>query len=347
MAEAEERTQGPSQRRRMLAREQGMVARSPELTAAAVLLMGALLLGAWGDELGTSLVEGTRASWSDFDPATLTDAQSAASMVLLASRRTLVPLASLLGGIAMAGLVAHQAQVGGLWLPGMLAPNPARLWRVGEGPDLVDRSFRGAWSLAKALVVLAVGALSLWTHRWEIAELGPLGPSTLAASALALVRSAFLELGVALLALGTLDLMAQRQRIEVLLRTTPEQHREELKAVDGDPALRARRRRMAQSRKFDPIEAVTGASLLVVGPQGLTLVLGGGPPPGRRILVRAIAQGADGQRLRRAAEQMGLMQLRSARVAQHLARRDRAPLPPELATELAAVWPPRLRPADG
>ena len=48
---SEDRTQEPSQRRRVEARERGQVARSPELTGSAGLLAASALLGIWGDDL--------------------------------------------------------------------------------------------------------------------------------------------------------------------------------------------------------------------------------------------------------------------------------------------------------
>ncbi len=53
---SEDRTQEPSKRRRLEARERGQVARSPELTGAAGLLAASALLGIWGDDLALALI---------------------------------------------------------------------------------------------------------------------------------------------------------------------------------------------------------------------------------------------------------------------------------------------------
>ncbi len=52
---SEDRTQPPSKRRRQLARQQGQVAHSPELTAAAGWLAAVVLLGVLGDDLALGL----------------------------------------------------------------------------------------------------------------------------------------------------------------------------------------------------------------------------------------------------------------------------------------------------
>ena len=59
---SDERTQPPSKRRRQLAREQGQVAHSPELTAAAGWLVAVVVLGMVGEDLTrglTKLVSGS------------------------------------------------------------------------------------------------------------------------------------------------------------------------------------------------------------------------------------------------------------------------------------------------
>ena len=62
---SEDRTQEPSKRRRLEARERGQVARSPELTGAAGLLAASALLGIWGDDLALALVGRSAASGGD------------------------------------------------------------------------------------------------------------------------------------------------------------------------------------------------------------------------------------------------------------------------------------------
>ena len=59
-------------------------------------------------------------------------------------------------------MLAHQAQVRGLWAPGLLAPDPSRLWAGGSGPGFATKAGRGFWSLVKAGVILVIAG---WTIR--------------------------------------------------------------------------------------------------------------------------------------------------------------------------------------
>jgi flagellar biosynthesis protein FlhB len=153
-------------------------------------------------------------------------------------------------------------------------------------------------------------------------------------------RHLLLTLAVATLALGLIDFSLQFQQFEALLRLSPEQHREDMRAVEGDPALRSRRRRLARSLRSDSPEILTGASLILNDPSGLTVVLAGGPPP-RAISVRSIVSGSSGKRLREMAEQFQVPQISAPALTRCLAQRRPPHLPPtgELLAHIRLIWP--------
>jgi flagellar biosynthetic protein FlhB len=80
--------------------------------------------------------------------------------------------------------------------------------------------------------------------------------------------------------------------------------------------------------RADAAELSASATLVLRGPAGLTLVLDGGPPPGK-VTVRTAVNGHAGVRLRRAAEAKGVPQVDAPDLARRLA----------LMAELAAIWP--------
>ncbi|HWE36634.1 MAG TPA: EscU/YscU/HrcU family type III secretion system export apparatus switch protein [Isosphaeraceae bacterium] len=343
----EERTQEPSKRRRQQARGQGFVARSGDLSTAAGLLAALGLLGLWGDDLATALIAAIRAPWVE-TPLLSLDAAEVVGRLRGLALGVGLPLLGIVGGSVLAAVAAHQGQVGGLFVPGLLAPDPARLWGGGSGTGLFSRMGRGAWSLAKAGVIVLVAAWTLRVSWSRMGALAGLDTPALARASASLLRAALWPLAAATLALGLLDYVLQSQRFEAMLRTTPEEHREDLRAVEGDPALRSRRRRLAESWRRDPAEALVGASFLLTGPAGLTLVLGGGPPP-RLVTVLHVARGPSGSLLRRSSLRAGLPLIASPLLARSLSTRrpDGLTLPPDLAAELARVWPrERERSAD-
>jgi flagellar biosynthetic protein FlhB len=340
-AETEDRTQAPSKRRRQLARQAGQVAHSPELTAAAGLLASAIALTVCGEDLFRSLSAVVRGPLLDPVPVRA-DAAEVVARVRQIALAVAWPLGLAVGSFALAALAAHQAQAGGLWAPGLLAPDPARLWRParGEGPQLASHTTRGIWSLVKAAVVVLA---SVWVlrHDWPMLErLGGAGVANVARAGGLALRHLLFTLAGATLALGLVEFALRYARFEAMLRTTPEQSREDLRSTEGDPALRARRLRLARAWRLDPAEVFAGATLVVTGPPGLTVILSGGPPP-RPVFVRSTASGPHGERLRRAAEVARLTHVESLALARRLAQHRPAgiPIEPKLLEALAALWP--------
>jgi flagellar biosynthesis protein FlhB len=336
---SEDRTQPPSKRRREMARRQGQAAHSPELTAAVGWVAAVALLGFFGDDLAvalTVLVRGSLLHPSRFPD----DARAVADHVRSLMLGLLWPFAAILGGFAGGGFAAHQLQVRGLWAASQIVPDPSRLWRFSKGPGLSTLFVQSTWSLAKGVIVVAAAACVLvagWSDLLRQSNLE--GPKLAQAAGQIVVRVSWALAGV-LLALGLVDYVLRRRRFEAMLRTTPEEQREDQRVMEGDPAARAQRRRAARSMRGDSPELLAGAALLLSGPAGLTLVIAGGPPP-RRLSIRTVAKGGIGLKLRRFAEANGIPLVDDASLAQRLARRPASgsAIGAELIAELAAIWP--------
>jgi flagellar biosynthetic protein FlhB len=341
---SEDHTQPPSKRRRQLAREQGQVVHSPELTAAAGWLVAVVILGAFGEDLKQAMVGLVRSS--TIGPSAMaTDPAGVASrvrgLVLVLCR----PLGFVIFGFAAASLAAHQLQVRGLFTGRLIAPDPARLWKPGSGPGLGTRSGNVAWATVKAVVLVIVSAWVLRAGWGEAQRLSLLGTSDLVRAAGRSVLHLSGVLAGALLILGLTDYGLRYSRFEAMLRTTPQEQREDQRTMEGDVAVRAQRRRIARAWRSDTPDLLAGASLVLTGPGGLTLVLSGGPPP-RQVAVRMSASGEAGKRLRRSAESVRIPQVESGPLARRLARQPApsTPLSTERIAELAAIWPPQTAP---
>src|SRR5436190_24135044 len=122
-----------------------------------------------------------------------------------------------------------------------------------------------------------------------------------------------------LLVLGLVDYSLRYFRFEAMLHTTVQEQREDQRAMEGDLASRAHRRRIARSWRGDSPEGLIGASLVLNGPSGLTVILAGGPPP-RRVAIRTAAKGSAGLRLRRSTEAMKVPQVDAGELAHRLAQ---------------------------
>jgi flagellar biosynthetic protein FlhB len=337
---SDERTQPPSKRRRQLARQEGKAAHSPELTAAAGWLVAVIVLSIFGGDLMLEL--GNLVRRSPLHPALLPANPTAVAAHLRGQALVLAwPLGAVLAGFAGGALVAHQLQVRGLWAPRLIAPDMRRLWVFSNGPSLAVRSSQSSWSIIKAIVFFACVTWALQSNWSGLLRLSALeGPHLALAVGEVVLRLGWI-LAAVLAALGLVDYVVRYRRFEAMLRTTPEQQREDRRVMEGDAAARAQRRSVARAWRGDSPELLAGATLLLTGPGGLTLVLAGGPPP-RRVSVRAAVRGIAGLKLRRSAEANQVAHVRAPELARRLALRPKqgSPVAAELMAELAAIWPP-------
>jgi len=335
----EERTQPPSKRRRQLARQHGQVAHSPELTAAAGWLAAILLIGSFGETLALGFHQLVGAS---LDAAAVLSADPADVVARVRGAFFLLvwPLGLILLAFGAGAVAAHQVQVRGLWAPRLVVPDPARLWTTRRGAGLTSRAERSLWSTVKAIVIIAATVWTIGSSWSDLLQLGGMETPALAQAAGRIVLHLARVLAVVLLVLGLADYALRWRRFEQLLRTTPSEHRADQRVMEGDPASRAQRRRLAKAWRSDSPEILAGASLVLIGARGLSLVLTGGPPP-RRVTIRTVARGSAGLRLRRSAESNQIYLLDAPKLAQRLASRPASgsPLAADLLAELAAAWP--------
>ena len=340
MSESEDRTQAPSKLRLQQARERGQVAHSPELTAAAALAAATLLLGVVGEPLIAAMSALFREDWGG-DTSAFLDPAAVVDRLRTAAFSVLGPILLLLLGIAATAATVHQAQVGFLFSPASVVPDLSRLWGVGPGRGLGARAGRGAWILGKTIVVVGTATWAIQSKLDRLVDAGGLDLPALGRVWADAVRALSGTLALATLGLGLVDYALQRRRFESMLRLSPEESREDQKATDGDPALRGRRRRIARALRGDAPELLAGATLVVVGSNGMTIVLGGGPPP-KRVHVRSGADGPTGRRLRRSAESVRIPLVDHPAIARKLAKIAAKPngdLTADLVADLRSIWP--------
>ena len=226
----------PTPHRRQKAREEGHVARSQDLGSAVLLLAGMLVLWmsskAVIDFLGgyaTRQLGGE--AWLTAD-ADFVVAQWAATLGALA--RCLLPI---LGLTMLVAIAVNLFQVGFLFLPNKLSPDVSRLSLIKGFGRLfsVANAARLAFGIFKILVVAGVAFASLYGERQKILGLGALAPPEIAAYLLNVLLWTTVRIGLALLLLAILDYAFQRWKHEQDLKMTPQEIREEMKHLEGDP----------------------------------------------------------------------------------------------------------------
>jgi flagellar biosynthesis protein FlhB len=246
-----DKTHEPTARRRQQARETGQVAQSHDLGFAVLLLgslallvfCGAALVEFLAELLKAQLSGGAWRSWLDArgNPSEL--AASQWNAVLPALGRLLLPI---LAGAAAIALVTGLMQTGFLARTARIAPdfsrvNPfAGLRRVFSGGS----GARLLLGLCKLGAVVGVGLGGLWSRREELAALAGLDVPQIAVRTWEICFWSGLEIAGALVALAAVDYLYQRMKLEHDLRMSPEELRQELREMQGDPQIASRRRQL-------------------------------------------------------------------------------------------------------
>ncbi|MEM9700977.1 MAG: EscU/YscU/HrcU family type III secretion system export apparatus switch protein, partial [Planctomycetota bacterium] len=274
MGDDQEKTEEPTEKKRREAREQGQVAKSADVTAAAVLGAAAALMWAGGiglaEDLGGLIDAAIRDATPIYGEA---DANRRALTLGMMLTTTLLPGLLVL---AVASALGMLGQFGVLLSPQALTPKLSRVSPLsGFGRLFSARSIaRFSGGVAKLLVLTGVSGLVLSAWMPDLIGLVAAAPAVLLGRIHASISelAAWLAGALALLALS--DYLFQRWQHERDLKMTKQQVRDELKNQDGDPALKNRRReahrKLAAARD---LSHVADADVVVTNPTHFSVAL--------------------------------------------------------------------------
>jgi flagellar biosynthetic protein FlhB len=271
----QERTEQPTAKRREQAREQGQVARSSDLSAAAVLLLaagGLELLGGWsGGQLHALMRSGLTLSREQ-----ALDESAALGAFAGAARHALYACTPLFGLTVLAALAAPIALGGRGFHLQALAPDFSRL-SPGAGFARMF-SLNGAVELGKAfakfLALALVAALVLWQQSGAILGLSAQPAPVAIMHAASMTAFALLMLAGTLALIAGVDVPWQLWRHTQELRMTREQIREEMKETEGAPEIKGRIRKIQNERaRRRMMREVPKADVVVVNPTHFAVAL--------------------------------------------------------------------------
>jgi flagellar biosynthetic protein FlhB len=273
---ADNRTEDPTPRRRQQARDEGRIARSPELVAAALLVTGTILLASVGGRaIGRQAIELFRVG-----PGWLLDGEpTLAGMVALiraVTWRSAVALAPLLIGLGLVALALGAVQAQGIasWKPvrpDLARINPLKGFRRIFGAEAVLNLIKASGKLAVLATVTYVVLRQAIPRFASLADGGP-------AMVILLLEWSIVRVGVsvglAFLALGALDYAVQRFRLEKSLKMSRQEIVQEHREQEGDPQIKARIRQIARQRaRKQMLSQVAKADVVITNPTHLAVAL--------------------------------------------------------------------------
>ncbi|MBI3758036.1 MAG: flagellar biosynthesis protein FlhB [Deltaproteobacteria bacterium] len=271
-----ERSEEATPKRKQDARKKGQVARSRTLIPTAALLGAVLML----PTVGANLTEAVQRLFQGFfslagEPRELSS-QEVFALALEASRITLPAVGLLFGVVFVSGVGSGLLQTQFLWSTELLQPDFSRLNPLTGLRRLFG--FEALGEIGKSLLGIAgLGALGVFFLYGNLPMLFSL-PALEPGEVLFFGNREglwFLQAGVGVMALlAFLDHMFQRWRLQVQLRMSRQEVKEELREQEGDPHIKGRLRSLRQKMARQRMMAeVPKADVVITNPTHLAIAL--------------------------------------------------------------------------
>jgi flagellar biosynthetic protein FlhB len=293
----------PTQRRRQHAHTLGHVARSQDLVSAATLLAGMAAFWSLGGTLATTMFMLAQAyldePWLTTDVPTISSHGRELAWALAGG---VLPI---LGCVLVVAVFANVAQVGLLFLPNRLAIDLARVDPLtGAARIFAPAAFvRLGLVMFELVLVSAIAYISLIDQREQFLALPGMEPSQIGAYLAEVLLSTGIKVAFLLVLVALVDYGFQRWRHERDLRMTSPELREEMRDLQGDPQIVARRRQMQRQLPLGSfVAAVPTADVVVFDPSGPAIALRYEPNSMTAPIVVAKGAGALAARIRQIAQ---------------------------------------------
>lgn len=340
--DGQERTEDPTGRRREKAREEGQIARSPELSAVAMLLAGAAVLAASGGApLADFAVRFTRHSAQSISGGELT-AAGATELLRGMALQLMQALAPFAIGVTAVTLLVQVAQTRGLVTTKPLSPKLSHLSPMAGLKRIVGLD--GVINLLKAVVkTAALGAVTVAVlhQAWpELMSLAAQEAPAIAAVMSTLTYKLTMTVGVVFVAVAVADWFYQRHKLEKQLKMTKQEVKHEGRESDGDPHVKARIRSMQrQLARQRMLNDVVTADVVVTNPTHIAVALKYDPTESAAPVVVAMGERKLAERIKAIARAAAVPTIENKPVARALLATSVVghPIPPALYAAVAEI----------
>jgi flagellar biosynthetic protein FlhB len=232
-------------------------------------------------------------------------------------------LLPILGLVMLAGILSNLMQVGFLFLPDKVALDLSRIDPL-KGLGRIFSLSNGVhllFGIFKISVIAGVAYVSLWNQREKILGLSELSVPEIAFFMVQILLWTALKIALALLILALLDYGFQWWKHERDLKMTSQEIREELKNLEGNPQIIARRRQVQRQLAMNRISsAVPKADVVITNPTELAVAVQYEPETMAAPIVVAKGAGVVAQHIRSLALEHGIPIVEKKPLAQALYR---------------------------
>ena len=303
-----EQTEDPTARKLRNARDEGQVARSVELPAAAVTI-GAILAmfmmgGYWMKQMAEIFASGFK-----FDRKTLANPDLMVTTFAHQLGESFLLIVPVLLVTAIMAILSSGATGGYLFSLKSILPNFSKLSLMSGFQRMFGA--RAAIELLKSILKFSLVAAVLWSlvsrQMDQMMQLGQMALEPALASAGWMIAESALWLSLSLLVIALIDAPYQRYAFIKQMRMTKQEVKDEMKDMEGRPEvkqqIRRRQREMANNRM---IQKVKDADVIITNPEHFAVALSYDPTgDGAPVL---LAKGSDhmAARIREEAQKHGV-----------------------------------------
>ena len=317
---SEEKTEEPTSRRLQKAREEGQVARSQELPAAAVTIAALGMLLITGNLLISKLAEAFSSGFN-FDRKLVHSSNLLPAIFGQEPLESFLLIAPLLLLTAAVAIASSGATGGFLFEMGAVSPKFSKLNPLNG----VKRMFgmKAAVELAKALLKFTlVSGVVAWVLVDNVGTLNKIGRMALEPGlsvAGELVTRSALIMACALAVIALIDVPFQRWQFMKQMRMTKQEIKDEMKDMEGRPEIKAqirrRQREMSNARMLDKVKE---ADVVITNPEHFAVALAYDPNGDSAPILLAKGADAVAARIREEAKKHGVEIFQAAPLARAL-----------------------------
>jgi len=275
-AEDEGRTEEPTEHKQRKAREEGRVAKSPELASAVVLLFAIVTLGLLASFILKNSVDMLRFFISNAGVIDITTDRTITMIFVQFFVKLVLPI---LGVTFIAAILGNVVQVGFLFTTKPITPDFDKIIpRFGKFFQKAFFSGEAYFNLIKSILkVIIIGAIAYLNISAQIKKITNLMNATYLASfgfIASLTFQIVVEAAIALLVLAIIDYFFQRRQHMQSLKMSKQEVKEERKTYDGDPLIKSRlRQRMQELMTRNMMQEVPKADVIITNPTHYAIAL--------------------------------------------------------------------------
>ncbi|SMP76844.1 flagellar biosynthetic protein FlhB [Neorhodopirellula lusitana] len=292
-----------SERKRQQAREQGQVAKSQDLTSAALLLAALFAMKSIGAKTSAMLASGIEEALSDSRLIAYSPQEATNELLRLAARLTIAS-APILLLMLFGAIVINVTQAGLVLSPERLVPKLSNISPLSGAKRIlsIQGVMRLIFGMFKISLIGVVAYFALRAHKDYVMSMAAMSIPQIASGMFQTLVGVCLWIGSGLFILALLEWAFQKWKHEQDLMMTDQEVRDEAKDTEGDPQVAARRRQVARQMAMNRASNdVPMADVVVSNPTELAVAIKYDPHSMPAPVVVAKGAGLVAQKIRRTA----------------------------------------------